>query len=1605
MKRTPLANIQDQVFVIPSQNPRMDVAERGAALIVVLAFMAMLLVLLMAFFSKSSLHQQVSKSSENLGIADIFAQGAVDTIIGDLKKEIADNSIPTVIVTQSGSDTVTNTLYYPPDSSKAVPRLEGCATNLIFPNLVKVSANKTYTNYNTNYETNYITNGTDVKTNFITNVITNVIALSRATTNSTTNSSFNGRFISTARWNKALFMPIISTENAFDLTPSDQFVPPTWILVTRGGTNSMNGKTNWDTNAVWSSTNSGTVIGRYAYTIYNEGGVLDVNVAGYPQVPLTSLAIGSIASVNHILTNAATKRSLSYADLTNFPTVISPKSLIKLLNWRNAATLQAAAAPGAASSTVYPTALGITNYVSMVASVTNGFLASAPTSYVTGGNTITDRQFVNRQQLISFFYNQLGANADLDLVNSLQYLGTFSRGLDQPSYAPAAGRPKVLTAALGGTAANGQDDAINPAFLTLRSTTNFTVTNPLGVVETHRLGDPLVKKRFPLNRLVWLTYKGPSADRTVPPGSNSTSTGVDQDMWLLVNKYGISTNYLAQGTSNNIRRYFGLTWDGTKNAWTYVHNDDGAGTGAAIKNLSDVAGLSSTSAREPDFFELLKATIGVGSLGNALLNSSSALTAPGGALQGEVPENWQYKRDISYDAQIIQIGANIINQSRCDNFPILINFNEGPQPDGTTLGNRQFAGIANLPYINNIVNGILQVKLPLNQLGKTQTPGNDDVGVNVQAPATNTDSTYGQLADPGLGAVMQFPVLWNPHSVNSPFPATGIRPTFFRVVADTTTPNNVNNTGDNYWSVTTFAKSGLGVKGASLPVDSPAYSFNADPANSPLKTVNKDFNYTQGDIGKLTADNSALVFQIPSSSLFREPTVLYRPNFPTGSTLKATPNHRIITNAPVSNFYDSAKGGLPSAVKDPCGFVTVSSTAGTYHSNNATSFLGFYLGSYPLRWIAKGTNNNLYAMTSSSDGGGVYVARATQAPNTSDKLNNVSTGSLYFTYRVQYSTNQTDWYTYDTKYGKYSSGTSSGWDGGQAPMIGYINAQTLFNGYDRSTPGKTGGAQMPGDSGYWCSAIDPRTGRFGLVTTAHERANNGGGHGFCFGWRSREACFNPVSLGSGNLYSTWGWIDYKEGVTGTLRPFAQAGAYTDSWKDFQAFMPRWNFQQSFVQGDGFGAGLMAPIGSLEQNNSDSWTSYQAAYINSMSACQVAPFYYADPDGVVRRASGAYVPRIRDNQDPNLPLVQANSTMTIDFGDAVQNIISSPNLAPACTTVGLPLARATKGSFPLTSDGTQTDNTNSKPAISNYSYQDQSRPYYLNRPYRTVAELGCVFRDTPWKNLDFFTPESADNALLDVFTINESDDPSGLVAGKVDLNTRQQPVLQAVLSGGALDDAQTGLGLNTPAAFMTNAFASNVATALINRTTNSAAFGPLVNPADLVGHFVAFNKIKPVEMHVYVSLGKTGKINVSPSDSLLTLENKFCDGKLSYDGFVGGAWNSVNGAPKISYPATDIISAASDDSVYTANATLNGVRETVCYAQRFHEAPIRALAACGQTRVWNLMIDVVAQTGKYPASATKLDDFLVEGEQRYWVHVAIDRLTGQVLDKQIEVVKE
>ena len=80
-------------------------------------------------------------------------------------------------------------------------------------------------------------------------------------------------------------------------------------------------------------------------------------------------------------------------------------------------------------------------------------------------------------------------------------------------------------------------------------------------------------------------------------------------------------------------------------------------------------------------------------------------------------------------------------------------------------------------------------------------------------------------------------------------------------------------------------------------------------------------------------------------------------------------------------------------------------------------------------------------------------------------------------------------------------------------------------------------------------------------------------------------------------------------------------------------------------------------------------------------------------------------------------------------------------------------------------------------------------------------------------------------------------------------------------------------------------------------------------------------------------------------------------------------------------------------------------------EKVPEVITRALSEIGQTRNWNLMIDVIAQTGKYKPNAPDLSgsNFIVEGEKRYWLHIALGRdlVNGQVdvLGTQLEVVNE
>ena len=252
----------------------------------------------------------------------------------------------------------------------------------------------------------------------------------RASVALTTGTSVNGRYMTLARWSKPL------------LFGTNSFTAPNWILVARDGSNPTTFGNSGSNSVVYSSTNTAVVIGRYAYAIYDEGGLIDVNVAGSP------IGTGSGA----VIPNAAYKPALAYADLTQIPGLSGSMS-DTLVGWRNyASTSGTGAATGAFPDPGFTVASG-SNYLSYVLTNTTGFLTTG--TYTTNRGQ-TDKMFVSRQALINFMTQGLGLSGTQE--NVLQYLGTFSRDINQPSYIPAvqtsASAPVVLAANLGGNSAS-----------------------------------------------------------------------------------------------------------------------------------------------------------------------------------------------------------------------------------------------------------------------------------------------------------------------------------------------------------------------------------------------------------------------------------------------------------------------------------------------------------------------------------------------------------------------------------------------------------------------------------------------------------------------------------------------------------------------------------------------------------------------------------------------------------------------------------------------------------------------------------------------------------------------------------------------------------------------------------------------------------------------------------------------------------------------------------------------------------------------------------------------------------------------------------------------
>jgi hypothetical protein len=594
---------------------------KGVALVLTLALLILITAIILAFFSQATLHRQISFSSSGQNRANLLSQSALDTIVADLQGEIVAGSGTNSQQYSLGTGTAA---VYIPLSNQTMAPFRTVANTQNPPdltNLIKASLSGSAEWSGTAYS------------------VQGPVRAAAGSAYLTTTPSLGGRFIPAQTWNKPLLL-------SGTTMPAD-FPIPSWIMITRSGpVQNAAALPPITTLRDSSPQNMEYVIGRYAYTIYDVGGLLDVNIAG-----------NSLSQSVDAQRGRLHEAMLGEIPLTGDNTPGSAANLqaaSNLVNWR-----------------------GVTSGSTWLFSATNSFLTVSSTA---------GQAFVSRQDLIQYFENAQTDTTDYPnglSLSALQYLTVFSRELNQPSYTPlplttvefptvppSGSRARLQAATLTGTngpyglgngsipSGQGYENTFNPSLL-------YSNT-----------GGSVFKERFPLSRLAWITSNGPS----------STLAASDPTIIQLLAD-GVSQKTITDGNATNIHLYFGLTWEAANHLWVY-NSPEGTGLAAAsiIKPLSSIPASRTTG---PDFFETLLASISVGSLGR-----DAGPPAPTGKSTGGVLSN-VYVEDQNIYRHILQIGANIIDQARPDDFPTAFIM-------GSSEGKMEVYGVKNLPYLTRI---------------------------------------------------------------------------------------------------------------------------------------------------------------------------------------------------------------------------------------------------------------------------------------------------------------------------------------------------------------------------------------------------------------------------------------------------------------------------------------------------------------------------------------------------------------------------------------------------------------------------------------------------------------------------------------------------------------------------------------------------------------------------------------------------------------------------------------------------------------------------------------------------------------------------------------
>jgi len=544
--------------------PALSSRRSAFSLVIVLAVLVLLSGLLAAYLTKSRMELQATVSYSNSIEATAIARGAAEEISAGLGKEAIlaiTSTTPALVLARIGSDSTD-------------PRV----SNLIRRSVGNASI----------YSAGYSAVGQNAPPQ-------------QASDLSTAIASQNGRKISETRWRAPLL-----------LSSTNSFTSPDWVVMTRNGSKRVTDADVPDLRKIEDAANMNAAVGRYAYMLYDLGGLLDANLAGTPSTDLDA--------------RRAQKGLQAAVDLTPIFAKSGTGTPEAFLSWRQGSLNRAYGTDPIPGSPGTPGELEIGNRAKQAS-----------------GN-----RFISRQDMLRFMKSYNGGTT---FPNSLApYFTTYSL---------ASNAPEVTTVLGAGSVASA--DAVIP---------RYRVEDAVSDPYTIKKGASLFPRKFPLSRLRWFGQRD-------------------------------SSGALTSAALAAIKQHFGLKWYDNladagistpeyANVGGFVYTSpDGNAAVSSIKTLSQVAALASK--REPDFFEWLKEAIATNSLGTEAGLTNSLL--PGYTTGHNTQE-------LSKDFQLIQIGANIIDQSDSDDVPTLI----ASSATADRRGNPLVAfGVENLPYLNELL--------------------------------------------------------------------------------------------------------------------------------------------------------------------------------------------------------------------------------------------------------------------------------------------------------------------------------------------------------------------------------------------------------------------------------------------------------------------------------------------------------------------------------------------------------------------------------------------------------------------------------------------------------------------------------------------------------------------------------------------------------------------------------------------------------------------------------------------------------------------------------------------------------------------------------------